>query len=59
MSEELREALLKQFEPDDALAWLFAGHQMLGGAEPARAVLAGDEDAVLRLLDQLASGAYI
>lgn len=42
----------------EALEWLFVEHPSIGRV-PARALLKGDTDEVLALIDQLGSGAYV
>lgn len=62
MNDEIRKqitVLFDIYEPEGALIWLFSPHQLLGGWEPARAILDGDAYKVAALIDQLASGAHV
>ncbi len=57
--EWLATELAEFYEPDDARLWLFSRHRLLHGATPAQRIKEGDIDAVLALIEQLKSGAYV
>lgn len=47
------------YEPDEARLWLFARHPLLSGERPYDRIKGGDMESVLRLIDQLRSGAVV
>lgn len=47
------------YEPDDAKFWLYARHPLLQGNRPADRIRRGEIEAVLALVDQLHTGAYV
>lgn len=51
--------LAEFYEPDEARLWLYRPHPLLAGGRPADRIQAHDIDAVLALIDQLKSGAYV
>jgi len=55
----LAEQLAQFYAPDEAKLWLFSPHRLLGGQRPADRIAEGRIDDVLRLIDQLQSGAYL
>lgn len=57
--EWLAEQLSELYDPDEARLWLFSHNASLNGRTPADLIVEGRVDDVLRLIDQLQSGAYI
>jgi transcriptional regulator with XRE-family HTH domain len=47
------------YPPGEARLWLFAPHRLLDGDSPAQRIRDGNEEAVLTIIDQLQSGAYV
>ncbi|HEV8361915.1 MAG TPA: helix-turn-helix domain-containing protein [Gemmatimonadaceae bacterium] len=56
--EWLADQLSQFYQPDEARLWLFSRHALLSGARPADLIAVGRTDEILRLIDQLQSGAY-
>jgi transcriptional regulator with XRE-family HTH domain len=57
--EWLADQLSQLYAPDEARLWLFSPNASLGGRRPADLIAEGRSDDVLRLIDQLQSGAYV
>jgi transcriptional regulator with XRE-family HTH domain len=55
----LADQLAQFYTADEARLWLFSRHVALGGARPADLIAEGRTDEVLRVVDQLQSGAYL
>lgn len=59
MLEWLTQQLAQFYDPTEARLWLFSPNRSLAGVRPADLISEGRTDEVLRLIDQLQSGAYV
>jgi len=57
--EWLMQQLSQFYDPPEAQLWLLSHHAALDGQRPADLISSGRIDEVLRLIDQLQSGAYV
>jgi transcriptional regulator with XRE-family HTH domain len=51
--------LAEFYAPDEAKLWLFSPHRLLGGTTPAARIHEGKLEDVLRVIEQLKTGAYV
>lgn len=51
--------LAEFYGPDEARLWLYRPHRLMAGLSPAELIGTGRTDEVLRVIDQLKSGAYV
>jgi transcriptional regulator with XRE-family HTH domain len=54
----IAERLGELYSPDEAKVWLYSRHQLLGGRRPVDLIEQADVDPILKIIDQLDSGAY-
>lgn len=57
--EWLIEQLTQFYDPSEAKLWLFSPNANLAGSRPADLIAEGRTEEVLRVIDQLQSGAYV
>lgn len=59
IAERFHRQVLFLYDEADARAWVTSPQQLLGGRSPRDLILAGELDRVRRLIDQLATGAFL
>ena len=57
--EFIMQRLQELYSPEEARLWIFSRHKALHNEQPAKLILEGRTDDVVRAIDQLADGVYL